>query len=330
MMGVLVFGTVYGVIIGCILSFWEVAIRAVIPPVSFVGRIPGMGNFHSLSRNSQAKPIKNTIIYRFSGNLFFANIDRFIDDIETGIKEDTHQIIVDARGIGSIDITSVDRLVSFTKKLKARNIRFYITEHDGALNDQLRRMGGESLIEEGVVRRTITLALRDAGLEKPYQLEDDNCDSEINVIEADDRLSEFEWAFGTDALEYMEKLADKAANDMATEFHEGKDKLETIDSHGAKTQWGMLGLFDEHEFWDHLEVRLLELAKEGKISKEEAERLELRIEKRRESGENRLREINPHAMELLSEHRHRMLEHIKNHDPEEYEHLKSLYEKIHK
>lgn len=355
MCGVLVFGTVYGVIIGCLLSFWEVAIRAVVPPVSFVGRIPGIGNFHSLSRNSLARPIKNTIIYRFSGNLFFANIDKFIDDIEGAIKTDTHQVVVDARGIGNIDITSVDKLISFNRKLRSRNIRFYITEHEGSLNDQIRRMGGETLIEDGVVRRTITLALRDAGLEKPYILEDtslyasnkyyemsndasaktanvnkDNKSEIVNVIESDDKLSEFEWAFGEEALEYMEKLADRAAENMATELHEGKEHLETIDSHGAKTQWGMLGLFDEHEFWDHLEVRILELVEEGKISREEAEKLESRIEKRRECGEHRLSEINPHALDILSEHRRKMLEKIKEHDVEEYNHLRSLYEKIHR
>ncbi len=165
-LGVLFFGTLYGVVIGVLLSFGEVAVRAVVPPAAFVGRIPGHGNFYSLKRNSAARPVKNTIIYRFSGNLFFANADLFCDSIENAIKEDTHQVVVDARGIGSIDITATERIVQLYRSLKERGIYFYLTEHEGALNDRLRKMGGEILIEEGAVRRTITLALRDAGLEK--------------------------------------------------------------------------------------------------------------------------------------------------------------------
>lgn len=172
LLAVLLFGTINGVIIGVVLSFWEVAIRAVNPPTALMGRIPGHGNFHSLKRNSTAKPIKNTVIYRFGGNLFFANIDLFCREIEEALKDDTKQIVVDARGIGNIDITAAERLVMFHKELKNRGIKFYLTEHDGSLNDQLKKLGAESLIEEGAVRHTITLALKDAGLEKPYTLEE--------------------------------------------------------------------------------------------------------------------------------------------------------------
>ena len=71
--------------------------RATVPPTAFVGRIPGHGNFYSLKRNSAARPIKNTVIYRFSGNLFFANVDLLCENIETAIREDTRQVIVDGR-----------------------------------------------------------------------------------------------------------------------------------------------------------------------------------------------------------------------------------------
>lgn len=80
-------------------------------------------------------------------------------------------MIVDASGIGSIDITAADRLVILNRNLRAKGIRFYLTEHVGAVNDQLRAFGAGSLVEEGVARRTISLALRDAGVDKPYPLE---------------------------------------------------------------------------------------------------------------------------------------------------------------
>ncbi|MBR1852177.1 MAG: SulP family inorganic anion transporter [Lachnospiraceae bacterium] len=213
-LGVLVFGTLYGVIIGVLLSFGEVAVRAVVPPTAFVGRIPGRNNFYSLKRNSAARPIKHTVIYRFSGNLFFANVDRFERDIEQAIKADTRQVVVDARGIGSVDITAAERLVRMKRSLQKRGIRFYLTEHDGSLNDQLWRLGGEELIESGAVRRTITLALHDAGLEKPYDLEQYEAPADSGAMSEEDKeqdrqLSEYEWAFGSEAVSRMEVGAQK-------------------------------------------------------------------------------------------------------------------------
>lgn len=330
--GVLIFGTVNGVIIGCLLSFSQVALRAVVPPTAFIGRIPGRGNFYPINRNKEALPIKNTVIYRFSGNLFFANIDRFIQDIENAIETDgdnkTRQVVVDARAIGNIDITAIDRLIAFDKNLNDRGIGFYIAEHDGALNDQIKRQGGYHLLENGVCRRTITLALRDAGLEKPYDLVGgDNAASLEEMIEADDRLAEFEWAFGHEAEEHMERLARQTAEMMAENIGDAKKSVETLEAHGAITNWGMLGLYDEQEFWDHLEFALEELQKEGKLSKKDTQWLEERIENRRLTGEKRLTEINPHALEILRIHREPILEHLKNKNRDAYEHLKKYYEK---
>lgn len=55
------------------------------PSRAFLGMIPGHEGFYDLSRNVHAHPVKNTIIYQFGGNLFFANISVFIDDLEQAL-----------------------------------------------------------------------------------------------------------------------------------------------------------------------------------------------------------------------------------------------------
>lgn len=322
--GVLVLGTVNGVIVGCVLSFWEVSVRAASPPTCFVGRIPGHGNFHSLDRNTHARPIANTVIYRFSGNLFFANIDKFENDILSAIKEDTHQVVVDARGIGSIDVTVVDRLISFADQMHRRGIKFYITEHESSLNDQIRILGGDKLLDSGVIRRTITLALRDAGLEKPYELENTEAADDIEYMESEEKLAEFEWAFGEDAEDRLKKLADAAADELVEQVTNHEEHISVLENHGATTKWGMLGLFDEQEFWDFLEARFDDMAEDGVMLDEDAEWIKDRIEARRLKGEQRLSELNPKAIKILSKHRERVLNHIKNRDPEAYEHMRNI------
>ncbi len=327
---VLLFGTVYGVMIGCLLSFAEVAISAVKPSTAFVGRIPDQGNFYPIDRNSKARPIKNTVVYRFNGSLFFANIDRFQKDIESSVKEDTKQIVVDARGIDSVDITAVDRLVALNRKLRGRGIKFYITEHEGMLNDQIRILGGESLIEEGVARRTITLALRDAGVNKPYELEES--DNEVTkssiIIEDDDRLAEFEWAFGKDAHEHLELFAEHAADTIVNEMKTQGEHIELLEDKRVHTEWGTIGLFDENEFWDYLEVILEKNADLGLISREDVKMLEQKIEDRRSEGEMRLKQLNPKAMKMLADHRKKVRRILKEKSPHEFHNVQRLNREI--
>ena len=91
---VLCLGTIYGVIIGILLSFVAVILKATNPPRSFRGMIPGRDAYFDLSKNRFAYPIKGVVIYRFSENLFFANIKIFQEDIENSIRKDTRVVIV--------------------------------------------------------------------------------------------------------------------------------------------------------------------------------------------------------------------------------------------
>lgn len=321
--GVLLLGTVNGVIIGLLLSFADVALQATVPPTAFMGRIPGKGNFYALDRNTTARPVKNAVIYRFSGNLIFANIDKFQADIESAVGEDTKCVIIDARSISVVDVTSVDRLVMISNNLEAKGIRFYITEHSGQLNDLIRKLGGEILVESGKVRRTISLALRDAGIEKPYELEEDYIIDNIDE-EKDEMFAEFEWAFGEEAQERLEKLASNAANEIADII--STDEAGDINIFGDRleTSWGKLGRFDESEFWDFLEFRLEELAREGRLSVKELVRIEKLIEERRIKGEKKLKVISPGALKILNRHRQRIRERLKLSNEEEYAHMKEL------
>ena len=130
------------------------------------------------------------LIYRFSSNLFFANIQVLKQDIEDHVTEQTRAVILDASGIGSMDITAADGLGMLYQSLKEKGIRFYMTEHIADLNEQLRKLGLGYMIEEGSVRRTIHIALKDMGIKRPYPLEGgvDNDDRSASRKRADNRV----------------------------------------------------------------------------------------------------------------------------------------------
>lgn len=328
-LGVLVLGTIYGVLTGMLLSFAAVVVRAVVPPKAFLGVIPGHNDFYSLQRNRSARPVAHTVIYQFSGNLFFANINTFQQDIENAVKADTKQVIVDGSGIGNIDVTAANRLVILNRNLREKGVRFYLTEHVGAVNDLLRTFGAGSLIEEGAVRRTVSLALRDAGVEKPYPLEGGEAGAPVSFVEDSERLAEFEWAFGPDAEGKLAQIAREVAGDLAAMPGVDVAALEAAEGRNA---WGRVGLFDEEELLDDLELSLLGMARSGQLEGHDIRALEEKIEQRRLIVEEKLYALNPKALDLLRSHRKEAARHLQSSDPDAYARLtearRELYERL--
>lgn len=297
-LGVLFLGTIYGVMIGVVLSFVSVVTKAVVPPRAYLGKIPGQHGYYDLKRNKDSKPIENTVIYRFGGNLFFANIDTFQNDIESAITENTKYFVVDGSGIGNIDVTAADRLVYISNKLEKRGVKFYLTEHQGHINDLLRTFGAEKLIEQGHVRRTMSLALMDCGFKKPYPLE--GVDEKL-IASAEqgfgpdyERLPEFEWAFGEEAEKKMEELANEMlfslsnVSESATEEEISHFNLEQLEE---KLHWGHFGMFDEEILLEHLENRLSHIAEKSKLSQSQIKELEKLVIKRHQLLDEKVKGI---------------------------------------
>lgn len=317
--GVLVFGTIYGVIIGVVLSFVNVVIRESDPPRTFLGVIPGRDGFFNMKSNPTAKPIKDVVIYRFRAGLFFANVTEFREDIENSIKPDTKCVIVDAGGISSIDTTGADTLEALYKSLKERGIRFYLTEHMTQVNTQLRKLGLGYIIQEGAVRRTITSALRSQGLTKPYELELADGETITYIPNFKEQLMyEFEWAFGTDAQEQIEAYTQQIID------HANRKSIEQGDLFSETTLWDALGSFDEDILLESLEMHLEELSKSTGI---DVDKLGALLEQRRERIYQYIKNADENTFNKLRRHRQETVQRLKKHSPELLRHLQEYHEK---
>lgn len=304
--GVLFLGTINGVLIGIILSFTEMIIRTAKPATCFLGIQPGHKHFRALKEGQQIHPISGVVIYRFSSNLFFANISVLQREIEAALKEDTKAAILDASGIGSMDITAADRLNLLSESLKEKGIRFYITEHISGLNTQMRKLGLGHLIENGNVRRTIHIALKDMGYNRPYPLEGgvENTERSASLKRADNRVQEFVWAFGADAEAEMERQIIRQIEHLK----ETKDVEELL--HGS---WSHMDEWDMDEWLEHLEEHLKEIVS---ISGKDEHALALRIEQHRQEIHERIAKEHPELAERFRERRHVLDEHLKEQHPE--------------
>ena len=292
--GVLMLGTVNGVLIGVLLSFSEMIIRTSKPARCFLGIQPGHSHFRDIKESSQIHPVEGVVIYRFSSNLFFANIQVLKTDIEHAIKDDTKAVILDASGVGSVDITAADSLELLYQSLKAKGIRFYITEHIASVNGQFRKLGLGHLIEEGCVRRTIHIALKDMGICRPYPLEGGVTNEEKSASRkrADNRVQEFVWAFGAESEEQMEKQIRL----QIEQLKRTGDVEELI--HG---RWAHMEALDEDEWLEHLEEHLKEIVHiSGKDEQSLAIRIEAqRFKERRHILDQNLKERHPEIYALV-------------------------------
>lgn len=315
--GVLMLGTINGVLIGIILSFSEMIIRTAKPARCFLGIQPGHRHFRDLKEGSQIHAVEGVLIYRFSSNLFFANIQVLKQDIEDHVTEQTRAVILDASGIGSMDITAADGLGMLYQSLKEKGIRFYMTEHIADLNEQLRKLGLGYMIEEGSVRRTIHIALKDMGIKRPYPLEGgvDNDDRSASRKRADNRVQEFVWAFGTET----EKQIEKQILLQIEQLKEGGDVENLL--HG---RWSHMEAMDEDEWLEHLEEHLKEIVN---ISGKDEKTLARRLEEHRREVHDRIATEHPELAERFKERRHVLDEHLKQRRPEVYELVVSLREK---
>lgn len=192
-----------------------------------------------------------------------------------------------------------------------------MTEHIADLNEQLRKLGLGYMIEEGSVRRTIHIALKDMGIKRPYPLEGgvDNDDRSASRKRADNRVQEFVWAFGAETEEQIEKQILL----QIEQLKEGGDVENLL--HG---RWSHMEAMDEDEWLEHLEEHLKEIVN---ISGKDEKTLARRLEEHRREVHDRIATEHPELAERFKERRHVLDEHLKQRRPEVYELVVSLREK---
>lgn len=306
--GVLCMGTIYGVLIGIILSFVAMILKATNPPRAIMGMVPGKSDYYDLKKNRFAYPIKNVVLYRFSEDMFFANIKIFQNDIEQAIRKDTKVVIVDSEAVNSIDFTAADAIDMLSGGLEKQGIRFYMTGHTDKINAQMRELGIGHLIDEGRVRRTILSALKDAGIAVPCELEIPEEDmmrlkrlgTKAYPHGEEYTLEEFVWAFGEDARQEISRRARyvlgqiHSTDDIRMLAEQGADKL--------VSSWGFLGELDEELLLRSMDEQLgkVQLAEELRGKKEEIMKA---IGKRRKALMDILLQRHPEMTEYLEESR---------------------------
>jgi high affinity sulfate transporter 1 len=133
-------GIEQGIVLAIVVSIIEV-IRRQYEPRDFVLAVSTTGqlSYHTATAGKQTEP--GLIVFRFDAPLFYANANRFVDDIESLIDAAPDQVrwlILDAGGLSDIDYSAGVALGGLLDYLDAHQITLAMARVDPWLVDTLR------------------------------------------------------------------------------------------------------------------------------------------------------------------------------------------------
>lgn len=135
MLGVLVFDTLPGLLIGIGVSILLLVYRASQPHVAPLVKQGSV--WLDAERHPDLPRDAGVLVVRVESGLFFANADHVRDRVEALCTDDTRLVVLDAETTPAIDVTAVEMLGSLRDSLTRRGIDFRIARSIGQFSDEL-------------------------------------------------------------------------------------------------------------------------------------------------------------------------------------------------
>lgn len=160
MLGVLVFDTLPGLVIGIAVSMTLLLYRASRPHVTRLVRIrdtPGL--WVDADRHPDLRPEEGILVIRVESGLFFANSDHVRDSIRTLAAPGSVAVVLDGGSSPFIDVTAAGMLDQLSRELAARGVGLYFARDIGQVRDVLHHAdNGSGLVIYPNIDAAITAA----------------------------------------------------------------------------------------------------------------------------------------------------------------------------
>ncbi|HEY5249160.1 MAG TPA: SulP family inorganic anion transporter, partial [Dermatophilaceae bacterium] len=154
-------GVEQGIILAIVVSILEL-IRRQYKPKDFLVTLDGNGEptYQKAAAGAQSAP--GLLVFRYDAELFYANANRFVDDIEAligGAPTPVRWFVLDAGSLTDMDYSAGISLGSLLDYLKAREIVFALARADDSLLDTMDAYGLKERIADAYVFGTLTEAV---------------------------------------------------------------------------------------------------------------------------------------------------------------------------
>jgi sulfate permease, SulP family len=137
MLGVLLFETLPGLIIGIVVSIVLLLMRSSRPHVTPLRRLPATGDWVDAREHPELSAPDGVIVVRVESSLYFANSDYVRAAIRALPDHDTTLVVIDGRTSPSIDVSAVDMLVQLREDLRRRGVELVLAQEVGQVRDVL-------------------------------------------------------------------------------------------------------------------------------------------------------------------------------------------------
>ena len=146
--GVVLIGTLQGIVIAIIVSMVALAYQAADPPVYVLGRKPGTNVFRPRSNECpEDETFPGLLLLRYEGRIFFVNAEHVAEKTKLFLEEAQPKVVVlHLRGVPDLEYTALKMLIEGEKRCRERGIALWLVGMNPRVLEVIRKSHlGEAL-----------------------------------------------------------------------------------------------------------------------------------------------------------------------------------------
>jgi sulfate permease, SulP family len=139
--GVMLFGTLKGILVAIILSLAALAYQVADPPVRILGRKPGTQVFRPRTKeHPEDETFPGLLILQPEGRVFFANAERIGQKMRALVEERKPSVVaIDLSSVFDLEYTALKMLTEGEKQMRERGIHVWLVDLTPAVLEMVRR-----------------------------------------------------------------------------------------------------------------------------------------------------------------------------------------------
>jgi anti-anti-sigma factor len=146
--GVVLLGTLQGILVAIVVSLVALAQQTTNPPVHVLGRKPGTNVFRPRSpEHPEDETFPGLLLLRLEGRVFFANAERIAEKLRALTDEEKPRVVaLDLSGVPDLEYTALKMLIEGERRQRGRGISLWLVGLNPGVLDVIQRSPlGETL-----------------------------------------------------------------------------------------------------------------------------------------------------------------------------------------
>jgi high affinity sulfate transporter 1 len=159
--GVVLVGTLQGILIAIVVSLVSLAYQVANPPIYILGRKPGTEVFRPRSdKHPEDEEFPGLLILRVEGRIFFANASHIAHKMKLLVDEHRPKILAfEMSAIPDLEYTALKELIEAGRRYREQGIQFWLVEMNTQVLAMVRRSSLESTLGNECMQYNIETAL---------------------------------------------------------------------------------------------------------------------------------------------------------------------------